>query len=201
MRLAEHLTALRAWCKQCLSGLWKPDMLPPVIVGMRGHTQYDHTTTAMHEYRVHPPPPHPTPPHSHTPLFFGIIVYCNSTAGRHHKAADTLADRNVITRLFYGCYPFFAFCCVGTELFYVALYLMVFIPEASLSLGIGGAGTVSLYAVSIVDAVGVAVVGLCYGWGYSFFFVRFRNHDETMTSSITCKTPNPILTYAVGEAR
>lgn len=76
---------------------------------------------------------------------FGCLS--RSTAGRHHKAADTLADRNVITRLFYGCYPFFAFCCVGTELFYVALYLLVFVPGASFELGAGLA--VSLHAVSL----------------------------------------------------
>lgn len=68
-----------------------------------------------------------------------------STAGRPHKAADTLADRNIITRLFYGCYPFFAFCCVGTELFYVFLYLLAFVPEAALEIGNGV--TVSLHAV------------------------------------------------------
>ncbi|CAN0087100.1 unnamed protein product [Pylaiella littoralis] len=76
---------------------------------------------------------------------FSHWMHVQSTAGRHHKAADTLADRNVITRLFYGCYPFFAFCCVGTELFYVALYLLVFVPEASFALG--GGVAVSLYAV------------------------------------------------------
>ena len=36
MRLAEHLTALRVWCKQCLPGWRKPDVLRPGIVGMRG---------------------------------------------------------------------------------------------------------------------------------------------------------------------
>ena len=36
MRLAEHLTTLRAWCKQCLLVLWKLDVLRPGIVGMRG---------------------------------------------------------------------------------------------------------------------------------------------------------------------
>ncbi|CAN0317244.1 unnamed protein product [Ectocarpus sp. 12 AP-2014] len=77
---------------------------------------------------------------------FSHWMHVQSTAGRHHKAADTLADRNVITRLFYGCYPFFAFCCVGTELFYVALYLLVFVPEASLALG-GGGVAISLHAV------------------------------------------------------
>ena len=36
MRLAQqHLTALRAWCKLCLPGRWKPDVLRPGIVGMR----------------------------------------------------------------------------------------------------------------------------------------------------------------------
>ena len=34
MRLAEHLTALRAWCKQCLPGRLKADVLRPGIVGM-----------------------------------------------------------------------------------------------------------------------------------------------------------------------
>ncbi|CAB1119441.1 unnamed protein product [Ectocarpus sp. CCAP 1310/34] len=77
---------------------------------------------------------------------FSHWMHVQSTAGRHHKAADTLAGRNVITRLFYGCYPFFAFCCVGTELFYVALYLLVFVPEASLALG-GGGVAISLHAV------------------------------------------------------
>ena len=36
MRLARHLTALRAGCKQCPPGLPEPDMPNPGIVGMRG---------------------------------------------------------------------------------------------------------------------------------------------------------------------
>lgn len=68
-----------------------------------------------------------------------------STAGRPHKAADTLADRNIITRLFYGCYPFFAYCCVGTELFYVSLYLLAFVPE--MALDVAGGLTITLHAV------------------------------------------------------
>ena len=35
MRHAEHLTAIRAWCKQCLPGRLKPDVLRPGTVGMR----------------------------------------------------------------------------------------------------------------------------------------------------------------------
>ena len=44
MRLAERLTVLRAWGKQCLPGRWKPDVLCPGIVGMRGSmvTPYDY---------------------------------------------------------------------------------------------------------------------------------------------------------------
>lgn len=102
------------------------------------------------------PPPQPSPP---APTYTWTCLP-RSTAGRHHKAADTLADRNVITRLFYGCYPFFAFCCVGTELFYVALYLLVFVPEASFELGAGM--VVSLHAVRFFAVL------LCAGgrgWG------------------------------------
>ena len=57
MRLAEHLTALRAWCKQCLPGWCKPDVLRPGIVGMRGSMVarvYGNTTTAMHKLSTPP---------------------------------------------------------------------------------------------------------------------------------------------------
>ena len=36
MRLAEHLTALRAWRKHYLPGWLKPDVLRLGVVGMRG---------------------------------------------------------------------------------------------------------------------------------------------------------------------
>ena len=36
MRLAQYLTALRAWSKQCLPGRWKPDVLRPGNVGTLG---------------------------------------------------------------------------------------------------------------------------------------------------------------------
>ena len=35
MRLTQHLTALRAWCKEYLPGGGKPDLFRPGIVGMR----------------------------------------------------------------------------------------------------------------------------------------------------------------------
>ena len=55
MRLPEHLTALRSWCKQCLPGRRKPDMLCPGFVWMRKITGHDYGH-ARHEY-THPPPP------------------------------------------------------------------------------------------------------------------------------------------------
>ena len=51
MRLAEHVTALRAWCKECLPGRRKPDVLRHGIVG----AIYGHTTTAMMISSTPPP--------------------------------------------------------------------------------------------------------------------------------------------------
>jgi CDP-diacylglycerol--inositol 3-phosphatidyltransferase len=42
----------------------------------------------------------------------------------HHKTTNS--DKNIIVRTFYGVYPFFGFCCVGTEIFYVALAALHF---------------------------------------------------------------------------
>ena len=57
MRLAEHLTELRAPCTRCLPGRRKPDVLRPGIVGMRGSIPYGLKTTALHEMST-PRPPH-----------------------------------------------------------------------------------------------------------------------------------------------
>ena len=54
MRLAEHLTALCAWCKQRLPGRRKPDVLRPGPVGMRGFIF--HTTRAVKDIEYTPPP-------------------------------------------------------------------------------------------------------------------------------------------------
>ena len=58
MRLAEHLTALRAWCKQCLPDWRKPDVLRPGMVGMRGSTAIRRRACAQTEYTP-PLPPRP----------------------------------------------------------------------------------------------------------------------------------------------
>ena len=55
MRLAEHLTALRTWCKQCLPGWVKIRHAPSRH--SRDARVYGHTTTAMHKLSTPPPPP------------------------------------------------------------------------------------------------------------------------------------------------
>jgi CDP-diacylglycerol--inositol 3-phosphatidyltransferase len=44
----------------------------------------------------------------------------------HHKTVA--AERNLLLRLYYGVYPFFGYCCVGTEVFYICLYVLKFFP-------------------------------------------------------------------------
>ena len=57
MRLAEHLTALRAWCKQCLSGWSKPDVLRPDIVRMQGSMVIRLRPLLVTDIEYTPPPP------------------------------------------------------------------------------------------------------------------------------------------------
>lgn len=55
----------------------------------------------------------------------------HSVVDKHHKATTTLRRRNALIRTYYDNLPFFAFCCIGTELFYVLLYLLHFISRDS----------------------------------------------------------------------
>ncbi|CAN0077076.1 unnamed protein product, partial [Ectocarpus sp. 12 AP-2014] len=50
---------------------------------------------------------------------------------QHHKSTATLKRRNILIRTYYDNLPFFAFCCIGAELFYVLLYLLHFVSEES----------------------------------------------------------------------
>ncbi|CAM9569561.1 unnamed protein product [Ectocarpus sp. 12 AP-2014] len=50
---------------------------------------------------------------------------------KHHKSTATLKRRNILIRTYYNNLPFFAFCCIGAELFYVLLYLLHFVSEES----------------------------------------------------------------------
>eukprot|EP00611_Tribonema_gayanum_P009499 TRINITY_DN192_c0_g1_i1.p3 TRINITY_DN192_c0_g1~~TRINITY_DN192_c0_g1_i1.p3 ORF type:complete len:220 (-),score=63.92 TRINITY_DN192_c0_g1_i1:1607-2266(-) len=63
-----------------------------------------------------------------------IHVASVATKG-HHKAAGTLHGRNWLIRLFYGCYPFFGYCCVFTEFFYICLYMLAFNKDAFVTVG------------------------------------------------------------------
>lgn len=42
----------------------------------------------------------------------------------HHKAKDVLENRNFILKSYYAIYPLFGYCCVGTEVFFVLLYVL-----------------------------------------------------------------------------
>ncbi|CAM9593904.1 unnamed protein product, partial [Discosporangium mesarthrocarpum] len=77
---------------------------------------------------------------------FSHWMHMESVRG-HHKAAGTLGGRNPIIRLYYGCYPFFAYCCVGTELLYILLYVLHHQPEAYVGLGSGSTFSLTLRVV------------------------------------------------------
>ena len=49
------------------------------------------------------------------------------SAKGHHKSSNQ--DKNFIVRFFYDVYPFFGFCCVGTEVFYIAQAIRRFEPD------------------------------------------------------------------------
>ena len=55
----------------------------------------------------------------------------STVANGHHKSAKTLQNRNFVLRWYYGVYPFFAFCCVGQEFFYIYLYVTKFIKHTN----------------------------------------------------------------------
>jgi len=82
-------------------------------------------------------------------LFFGSLIMLDvfshwlhmlaaakAPAGKHHK--DTGDSSFFLVRFYYGCYPFFGYCCVGTEVFYVLLYVRSFVPDATVLLDVGG---------------------------------------------------------------
>ena len=49
------------------------------------------------------------------------MVYANTTKTHHKEMKDGL----FLVRLFYSSYPFFGYLCVGAELTYVALYMLL----------------------------------------------------------------------------
>ncbi|GLE06252.1 hypothetical protein PINS_up015494 [Pythium insidiosum] len=65
----------------------------------------------------------------HVFLFLLILDFSShwyhmqSSHGPHKRVCS---DRNYLLRLYYGLYPFFGYCCIGTELFYLLLYTLHF---------------------------------------------------------------------------
>lgn len=47
----------------------------------------------------------------------------------HHKSKESLQNRNALLQWYYSIYPLFGYCCVGTELFYILLYVLRFHPD------------------------------------------------------------------------
>ena len=47
----------------------------------------------------------------------------------HHKSKEALAHRNPLLQWYYSIYPLFGYCCVGTEMFYILLYVLHHYPH------------------------------------------------------------------------
>ena len=67
------------------------------------------------------------------PCLYLIDWFRVSVTG-HHKSKDTLKHRNVLLQWYYSIYPLFAYCCVGTEVFYVLLYVQYFWSNSTLAM-------------------------------------------------------------------
>ena len=63
LRVTKQLTAIRAWCKQCLPGQRKPDVLCPGNVGMRGPM-----IIRLRPCMLMNTPPHPSSARTHAPI-------------------------------------------------------------------------------------------------------------------------------------
>lgn len=50
-------------------------------------------------------------------------MFFTATQNQHHKAENS--DSFFLVNLYYQVYAFFGYCCVGTEFFYIALYVLV----------------------------------------------------------------------------
>lgn len=74
----------------------------------------------------------------------------------HHKTSNE--DKNIIVRTFYGVYPFFGFCCVGTEIFYVAMVADYFVDNEILTFFL-----VPLFVACVSKNI-VNVAQLCSGF-------------------------------------
>lgn len=75
---------------------------------------------------------HSTQQHKITSLICQLEICRSSHASSvtaHHKSTEALAHRNALLRWYYSIYPLFGYCCVGTEFFYILLYVHHFFPH------------------------------------------------------------------------
>ena len=86
MRLARHLTVLRAWCKQCLPRRGKPDVLRPGIVGIQGSMIIRPRPCMRSSTSLLSCTP---PPHTHTASF----SIATAPAPRHCKVRERVRGR------------------------------------------------------------------------------------------------------------
>merc|ERR1712010_445682 len=59
-------------------------------------------------------------------------MYCSATSGEHHKSAEANAGKFFLMRWYYEVYPFFGYCCVGQELFYILLFVLKHDPSLNI---------------------------------------------------------------------
>ena len=45
---------------------------------------------------------------------------------KHHKSEEALENRNALLKWYYSIYPLFGYCCVGTEVLYLLLFVRSF---------------------------------------------------------------------------
>lgn len=58
-----------------------------------------------------------------------VQMHSTLALGVHHKSAEGNRDKNVLVRWFYQYYWFFGYLCVGAELTYILLYVLLHLPD------------------------------------------------------------------------
>ena len=91
--------------------------------------------------------------------WFHQLAAAKAPAGKHHK--DTGDSKFFLVRFYYGCYPFFGYCCVGTEVFYVLLYVRKFVPDETVLVEAAGFAFTLWHACFAVCAPACTVKQIC----------------------------------------
>ncbi len=82
--------------------------------------------------------------------------------GVQHKAAESLKSRGWLVRVYYGKKSVFTYCCIGTELLYLSMYMLHFIsPNQQLAHLVMGFSLLCLPAWFVKQIVNV--VQICDG--------------------------------------